>query len=153
MAKAIKINGASFSDVPSIRVPLANGTGYANFIDEDDVQGGGSVNVESITATGSGTTSISFSVKGKPIFFELHFETQFNSSATRIVTNVSNNGTSTFGCWNYQSNNKSWGINYFSNTYFSYTYTTNGTLTIKSSSSTNGGVFRSSTTYRLTYGY
>ena len=41
MAKNITINGASFSDVPSILIPLASGSGYATFIDKDDAGGGG----------------------------------------------------------------------------------------------------------------
>lgn len=41
MAKNIKIAGASFSDVPSLKIPLADGTGYAEFIDKDDAGGGG----------------------------------------------------------------------------------------------------------------
>lgn len=41
MAKNITINGASFSDVPSILIPLVSGGGYATFIDKDDAGGGG----------------------------------------------------------------------------------------------------------------
>lgn len=41
MAKSIKIAGASFADVPSLRIPLASGSGYAEFIDKDDAGGGG----------------------------------------------------------------------------------------------------------------
>ena len=66
MAKNVKINGATFSDVPSIRVPLANGTGYAKYIDEDDAGGGGlniqgyhgyaTINKTSYSASGAALT-------------------------------------------------------------------------------------------------
>lgn len=45
MAKNIKIAGASFSNVPSLRIPLADGTGYAEFIDKDDA-GGDTKNIQ-----------------------------------------------------------------------------------------------------------
>lgn len=43
MAKSIKINGASYSNVPSILIPLSAGTGYAKFIEESEAGGGGSL--------------------------------------------------------------------------------------------------------------
>lgn len=62
MAKNVKINGATFSDVPSIRVPLANGTGYAKYIDEDDA-GGSGMNVQAYHGMGAIRTT-SYSATG-----------------------------------------------------------------------------------------
>lgn len=42
MAKSIKINGATYSDVPAIEIPLATGTGTAKFIEESEASSGGS---------------------------------------------------------------------------------------------------------------
>lgn len=36
MAKNVKINGVTYSDVPSIEIPLANATGDAEFFDTSD---------------------------------------------------------------------------------------------------------------------
>ena len=41
MAKSIKINGATYSDVPAIEIPLAVGTGTAKFIEESEASSGG----------------------------------------------------------------------------------------------------------------
>lgn len=66
MAKSIKINGATYSDVPAIEIPLASGSGTAKFIEESEASSGGgsdplnvqgyhgmaSVRTTSYTATG-----------------------------------------------------------------------------------------------------
>lgn len=106
-----------------------------------------------LTASGAGSTSISFTgLSGEPKMFSVCAVAQFNNSATRCVVSVMFDGTTTYGNWVYQSSNKSWGILYASSSYFSFTYS-NGTLTISTSSTTNGGVFRSGTNYRLIYSY
>ena len=114
---------------------------------------GGGITVETATASGAGSTSISFTgLSGEPKMFSVCAVAQFNNSATRCVVSVMFDGTTTYGNWVYQSSNKSWGILYASSSYFSFTYS-NGTLTISTSSTTNGGVFRSGTNYRLIYSY
>lgn len=58
MAKDIKIAGASFSDVPSLRIPLANGSGYAEYIDKDDAGGSGDTkNVQAYAGMNSVSTT------------------------------------------------------------------------------------------------
>ena len=114
---------------------------------------GGRITVETATASGAGSTSISFTgLSGEPKMFSICAVAQFNNSATRCVVSVMFDGTTTYGNWEYQSSNKSWGILYASSSYFSFTYS-NGTLTISTSSTINGGVFRSGTNYRLIYSY
>jgi hypothetical protein len=74
----------------------------------------------------------------------------FNTS-NRFIVNVVYDGTTTQGM--YAVGSGSWNATYtgtYSNTYFSWTYS-NGTLTVKTSSSTNGGNFSSSVTYQLAY--
>lgn len=63
MAKSIKINGASYSNVPSILIPLSAGTGYAKFIEESEAGGGSGPNVQGYHGMGSVRTT-SYSATG-----------------------------------------------------------------------------------------
>ena len=74
----------------------------------------------------------------------------FNAQ-NHFIVNVMYDGTTTRGI--YAVGSGSWNATYtgtHSATYFSWTYN-NGTLTVKSSSNTNGGYFASGVTYQLTY--
>jgi len=113
--------------------------------------GGGGVTIASATAsTSSNTTSISFSVSGNPTAFMCMLDQQSSLGSTRYVIGVTYDGTTVRGTWGYSSSNTRYA--YYSNSYFSKSYN-NGTLTITTSSSTNGGYFRSGYTYRLIYAY
>lgn len=87
MSKNVKVNGASYSGVPSVRLPLADGSGYAEFIDKDDT-GGGGAKVEHGTATLSGTNLLTINHKlgKKPDFvFVWDSTTSNNSQKTHMI--------------------------------------------------------------------
>ena len=116
--------------------------------------GGGSSTVATTTVTpSSNATSISFTVEGEPKSFSVMLGAQITLSSTRYVMGVQSDGTNTYGIYGYKSSGGgSSAYCYYSASYFSYTYS-NGTLTVKSNSSTNGGYFRSGYAYRLIYEY
>lgn len=68
MAKSIKINGATYADVPAIEVPLATGTGKAKFIEESEAGGGSAKNTQcyhgyaTVSATAYTATAVSLTV-------------------------------------------------------------------------------------------
>ena len=70
MAKDITINGASYSDVPSILIPLATGSGYAEFIDKDTGGGGGLPS--GFTAIAKGVLRLGNSITGANTFKVTH---------------------------------------------------------------------------------
>lgn len=72
------------------------------------------------------------------------------SASNRFVVNVNYDGTTLGGVYCYGSGN-SWNATYtagYSAAYFTQTYS-NGTLTIKTSSTTNGGYFAANVDYAL----
>ena len=102
----------------------------------------------------SNATSIAFTgLLGKPKAFMLITTTQITLATTYYVTAVMSNGTNTYGTYvRRSSGGGSSSYNYVSSSYFSWTYA-DGTLTVKTQSSTYGGYFKSSATYRLIYIY
>lgn len=110
--------------------------------------------VETLTVTpSSNVTSISFNgLKEQPKSFMVMLQTQLTNTTTRYVTGVMSNGNQTYGTYAYQSSTRSSGYTYVSSSYFTWTYE-NGNLTIKTNSSTNGGYFKSGSSYVLIYSY
>lgn len=167
---SISLLGATYSDVSGVTLPKSgggtatfpyvegsqtvteNGTYDCTSLEEVvvDVSGGSSSTVGEATVTPtSSSTSISFSVAGEPIAFSLVLDAQITLSTTRYVMAIHSSGSTTYGIYGYRSGNSSY--IYYSASYFSWSYS-NGTLTVRSSSSTNGGYFRS-VRYRLIYVY
>lgn len=174
MAQNITWLGASYSNVPAVELPKTGG-GTATFYDDTgsqtytengtydvtglaeavvNVAGGESATVATVTATpSSNATSLAFTVAGEPKAFAVMTGAQITLASTRYVMAVMSNGTTTYGVYGYKgSGGGSSAYCYYSASYFSFTYS-NGTLTVKSSSSTNGGYFKSGTSYRLIYVY
>lgn len=114
------------------------------------VPGTGDVEVEIVTTKlTSNSTSISFTeLKGEPSMFSIHPTSNITLSSTRYVTNVTYDGNTTHGIYGYRASSSA--TSYYSASYFTWTYN-NGTLTVRTSSSTNGGNFSSSVTYQLNY--
>lgn len=114
--------------------------------------GGSGATVKTTTAsTSSNATSISFTgLSATPKAFSVMLDQQSSLGSTRYVISVTYDGTTTRGTYGYSSSNTRYV--YYSESYFSFTYNT-GTLTVSTSSSTNGGYFRSGYSYRLIYAY
>lgn len=101
----------------------------------------------------SNATSIAFTgLSAQPKAFMLIATTQITVSSTYYVSSVMSNGTDTYGAYVRKGSGSSSAYQYVSSSYFSWTYS-NGTLTVKTQSSTYGGYFKSSVTYRLIYIY
>ena len=97
----------------------------------------------------SNGTSISFTgLTEEPKMFAISPTGNITLSTTRYVTSVMYDGEKIHGTYGYRSS--STGTSYYSNSYFTWTYS-NGTLTVKTSSATQGGNFSSSVTYQLAY--
>ena len=97
----------------------------------------------------SNSTSISFTgLTAEPKMFAISPTGNITLGTTRYVTGVAYDGTTTRGTYGYRSGSSA--TSYHSASYFTWTYS-NGTLTVRTSSSTNGGNFKSSTTYQLVY--
>lgn len=97
----------------------------------------------------SNSTSISFTgLSGEPKMFAVCPTGNITLGSTRYVTSVMYDGSTTRGTYGYRSGSSA--TSYYSASYFTWTYS-NGTLTIRTSSSTNGGDFSSSATYMLVY--
>ena len=109
-------------------------------------------NIDTLTIKkSSNALSIDFSgLKGMPKSFSVVADGQLSLGTTRYVGAVHSHGTTTYGIYLHRSSSS--GTMYYSDTYFTWTYS-GGTLTILSSSSTNGGYFASSVNYRLIYTY
>ena len=112
--------------------------------------GGSSVTIETkTTKPSSNSTSISFTgLKAEPKVFAICPTGNITLSSTRYVTSVMYDGSTTHGTYGYRQSSSA--TSYYSASYFTWTYS-NGTLTVKTSSSTNGGNFTSSATYQLVY--
>lgn len=114
------------------------------------VPGAGNIEVETATTklTSNGT-SISFTgLKGEPSMFSINPTSNITLGSTRFVTSVTYDGATTHGIYGYRASSSA--TSYYSASYFTWTYS-NGTLTVRTSSSTNGGNFSSSVTYQLAY--
>lgn len=111
---------------------------------------GGGVTVKTATKKlSSNGTSISFTgLTGQPKMFAVIPTGNITLGSTRYVTGVVYDGSKTHGTYGYRSSSS--GTSYYSASYFTWTYS-NGTLTVKTSSTTNGGSFSSSVTYQLVY--
>lgn len=97
----------------------------------------------------SNGTSISFTgLTEEPEMFAISPTGNITLGSTRYVTSVMYDGDTTRGTYGYRSGSSA--TSYHSSSYFTWTYS-NGTLTVKTSSSTNGGNFSSSVTYQLAY--
>ena len=152
-AKGRKIEG---SIQLQSKTATANGTvtpdnGYllSSVVVEIPSNGGGATIATKTTKPSSNTTSISFTgLTAEPKMFAINPTGNITLGSTRYVTSVIYDGSKTHGIYGYRSSSS--GTSYYSASYFTWTYS-NGTLTVKTSSSTNGGNFSSSATYQLTY--
>lgn len=143
------INNVTYPDVPSILIPKVGG-GNAEFV-LDGGGGSGATIATKTASTTSNATSIAFTnLSAQPKMFSVQVGQQVSLSSTRYVISVMSDGTTTYGTYGYYSSQTR--VVYYSASYFSWTYS-NGTLTVKSTSSSNGGYFRNGYTYRLIYAY
>ena len=102
-----------------------------------------------MTKPNSNSTSISFTgLTAQPKMFAICPTGNITLGSTRYVTGVMYDGSTTHGTYGYRSGSTA--TSYYSASYFTWTYS-NGTLTVRTSSSTNGGNFTSSVTYQMTY--
>lgn len=92
MAKNITINGASFSDVPSILIPLTDGSGNAEFIDKDEA---GSSDVPFKYGGLNGTLVATYSEDFTLADTSFVIGSSASTSSTTIKTAVSNRYTTT----------------------------------------------------------
>lgn len=119
---------------------------------EGKAGGGGSAGASIGTAStkpSSNGTSISFTgLTGQPKMFAIIPTGNITLGTTRYVTGVVHDGETTHGIYGYRSGSS--GTSYYSSSYFRWTYE-NGTLTVTTTSSANGGNFSSSATYLLVY--
>lgn len=118
---------------------------------EGKAAGGGSgATIKTVSVKpSSNSTSISFTgLTAEPKMFAIIPTGNITLDTTRYVTGVMYDGSETHGTYGYRSSSS--GTSYYSASYFTWTYS-NGTLTVKTSSTTNGGRFSSSVTYMLVY--
>lgn len=106
--------------------------------------GGSSSDIETADVqVGSGATSITFSVNGRPAYWSCIFKSDFStSSGYQRVIAVANDGSSTYGLAMDSSAHAqtSWTASY-----------SGGNFTINSQSTNNGGYFHQPGYYQLTY--
>ena len=101
------------------------------------------------TKPSSNATSISFTgLTGQPKMFAISPTGNITLGSTRYVTGVMYDGSNTHGTYGYRASSSA--TSYYSGSYFTWTYS-NGTLTVRTNSSTNGGNFTTSATYQLAY--
>ena len=99
------------------------------------------------TKLSSNNQTISFSgLPGEPKTFSVVPTGNVTLGSTRYVLNVTFDGSTTHGIYGYRQSSSA--TSYYSSSYFSKTYS-GGTLTLRTSSTTNGGSFSSSVTYQL----
>lgn len=112
--------------------------------------GGGSTS-KSTTLTikppSASTTWAISGLPGKPLAWSLTLMVNMTSASTRYVVSANGNGTTPMVQYAYKSGNN--GYVYYSTSYITSTYS-NGTLTLKTSSATNGGNFYNGN-YRFVY--
>lgn len=119
---------------------------------EGKAGGGSGATVKTVSAKpSSNSTSLSFTgLTGQPKMFAIIPTGNITLGSTRYVTGVMYDGSKTHGTYGYRSGSS--GTSYYSSSYFTWTYS-NGTLTVKTSSSTNGGNFSANASYLLVYVY
>lgn len=97
----------------------------------------------------SNGTSISFTgLESEPEMFAISPTGNITLGTTRYVTGIMYDGEATRGTYGYRARTSA--TSYHSSSYFTWTYS-DGTLTVNTSSTTNGGYFSSSVTYQLAY--
>lgn len=115
-------------------------------------EGSGGAEVTIGTATkklSSNGRTISFTgLTAEPKAFAIIPTGNITLGSTRYVTGVMYDGSKTHGAYGYRASSSA--TSYYSESYFTWTYS-NGTLTVNTNSSTNGGNFSSSVTYLLVY--
>ena len=173
MAQTITIGNATYSNVPSVSLPKSGG-GYASFMDTSDANAvasdlaqnkvayangvklvgtasGGGVTTASKTATLSRSTTATISgLSGNPQFFALYFSgsSMTTNNTYYYITSVVYDGTNVNVECSRSSGNKSGNAYHNTNATKSYS---NGTLTITTSSSSDGQFYAGN--YVLFYGY
>lgn len=112
--------------------------------------GGAGATIKTVSVKpSSNSTSISFTgLTTEPKMFAVCPTGNITLGTTRYVTGVMYDGSKTHGTYGYRSGSSA--TSYYSASYFTWTYS-NGTLTVRTNSSTNGGNFSSSATYLLIY--
>lgn len=117
---------------------------------EGKTAGGSSMTIKTTTTKpSSNTTSISFTgLTAEPKMFAICPTANITLGTTRYVTGVMYDGSTTHGVYGYRQSSSA--TSYYSESYFTWTYS-GGTLKVSTNSSTNGGDFTSSATYQLTY--
>ena len=103
------------------------------------------------TQLSTGGRTISFTgLTGQPKSFSIVPTGNINLGSIRYVTGVMYDGSNTHGTYGYRSSSSA--TSYYSNSYFTWSYD-NGTLTVNTASSNNGGNFSSNVSYMLVYVY
>ena len=101
MAKSVIINGVTYSDVPSVSIPLSSGSGNAVFVDTDsgdaaagDIRSGKKAWVDGAEVTGnlSGNSSTDVTVSGKTVTIPAGI---YDSQVTKSVADGSVTPTAT----------------------------------------------------------
>ena len=128
----------------TLTITATTGTFQANEYKLVYTYGGSTSDIETADIqVGSGATSITFPVTGRPIYWSCIFKSDFStSSGYQRAIEVVNDGTSTYGMALDSTANAltSWTANY-----------SGGNLTITSQSTNNGGYFHQPGYYQLTY--
>lgn len=113
--------------------------------------GGSGAAIKTATENQSNGTSISFTgLTAEPKMFAVIPTGDIKLGSTRYVTGVMYDGSETHGTYGYRSGSS--GTSYYSSSYFTWTYS-NGTLSVDTLSSINGGNFSATVSYLLVYVY
>lgn len=117
------------------------------------IAGISTANVETATAQPTSTSSIKFTgLNGSPKMFCITLDSSSTGSFSnaRRIAAIIGYGTTTYGIYASQSSRSAYV--YWNNSYYEWTYS-GGTLTATCSSTSSGGSFVTSKTYRLVYVY